>query len=375
MAERIFQVALAHPEDERDSFIQHAAGGDADLLADLTMLLDGYREEGGDAAAATLGGATTSRMDLAIVPSEEPGATIDHFRLVRLVGEGGMGTVWEAQQTGTVKRTVALKVIKLGMDTREVVARFERERQTLALMKHPNISQVFEAGATQMGRPYFAMEFVDGDPITDYCDRERLDVHQRLRLFMDVCGAVQHAHQKGVIHRDIKPSNILISGGLAKVIDFGVAKATRSGPMPGETLHTQQSQILGTPAYMSPEQAGGSNEDIDTRTDIYSLGALLYELLTGATPVDARRISRASPAELERILQNEIPVRPSIRLATSEASKIPPHFVRGDLDWITMKCLAKDRKDRYATANALVSDLERHLRNEPVSAAAPTPWY
>ncbi|MEZ5326846.1 MAG: protein kinase [Verrucomicrobiales bacterium] len=376
VAERIFQVALAHPEDERDSYIQHATRGDAELMEDVFMLLEGYREEGGDEATATLGAATSSRMDLAIIPGEEPGTVIDHFRLIRLVGEGGMGSVWEAQQTGTVKRTVALKVLKLGMDTREVVARFERERQTLALMRHPNIAQVFEAGATQTGRPYFAMEFVDGEPITDYCDRNRLNIQERLHLFMRVCGAVQHAHQKGVIHRDIKPSNILVMNGLPKVIDFGVAKATRSGPLPGTTLHTRQSQILGTPAYMSPEQAGGNNEDIDTRTDIYALGALLYELLTGTTPVDAKKISRASPAELERILKDEIPTRPSNRLATTGGTtRIPAHLVRGDLDWITMRCLAKDRTERYITANALVSDIGRHLRNEPVSAAAPTPWY
>ncbi|MGK0188154.1 MAG: WD40 repeat protein [Verrucomicrobiales bacterium] len=375
-AERIFQLALSQADEERAAFVKNATGGVQHLLTDVELLLEGYRKEGGDSADATLGDAKSSRMDLAAIQIEEPGTEIDHFRLVRLVGEGGMGTVWEAQQTGTVKRVVALKVIKLGMDTREVVARFERERQTLALMKHPGIAQVFEVGATQLGRPYFAMEFVSGKPITDYCDDVRMDIRGRLHIFADVCAAVQHAHQKGVIHRDLKPTNILVVDGQAKVIDFGVAKATRGDFSTGDSLHTQSSQILGTPAYMSPEQASGDNEDIDTRTDIYSLGALLYELLTGRTPFDAKHISQASAAELERILKVETPVRPSVRLKeNNDSTRIPSSAVRGDLDWITMQCLAKDRKDRYSTANALGTDIGRHLCNEPVTAAAPSPLY
>ena len=263
-AERIFQLALSHPHEERHAFISSACGNDLALLEDVKLLVTGYEEEGGDAAAPTLGGATTSRVDLAIAAAEEPGTEINHFRLVRLIGEGGMGSVWEAQQLGSVRRRVALKVIKLGMDTRDVVARFERERQALALMEHPNIAQVFEAGATKLGRPYFAMELVDGKPVTSYCSAKRLGIRERLPLFIDICAAVQHAHQKGVIHRDLKPTNILVANDRPKVIDFGVAKATQGDAVTANPLQTQHSQVLGTPAYMSPEQAAGNNASIDT---------------------------------------------------------------------------------------------------------------
>jgi serine/threonine protein kinase/WD40 repeat protein len=324
--------------------------------------------------------------------TEKPGDRIGPYKLLEQIGEGGCGVVFAAQQEQPVRRRVALKVIKVGMDTRQVVARFEAERQALALMDHPNIAKVFEAGATETGRPYFVMELVKGIPITRYCDENKLATKERLTLFIQVCQAIQHAHQKGIIHRDIKPSNILVADHdgvpVPKVIDFGIAKATTDQPLTDKTLYTAIEQFIGTPAYMSPEQAKLSGLDIDTRSDIYSLGVLLYELLTGRTPFDPKRLIEGGLDEIRRIIREEDPPRPSTRLSTLDAAEQtavaarrqsePPKLrglIRGDLDWIVMKTLEKDRNRRYETANGLASDLQRHLKNEPVVARPPSKLY
>ena len=316
---------------------------------------------------------------------------IGAYKLREKIGEGGCGVVYVAEQEEPVRRKVALKVIKLGMDTRSVVARFEAERQALALMDHPNIAKVLEAGATETGRPYFVMELVRGLRITEYCDRNHLSTRERLDLFIQVCRAVQHAHQKGIIHRDLKPSNILVTvnDGVAvpKVIDFGIAKATE-GRLTDKTVYTELHHFLGTPAYMSPEQAELTSVDIDTRSDIYSLGVLLYELLTGGTPFDQQELLKAGLDAMRQTIRTKEPPRPSTRLSTLGAADMagiaqarrsePPkliHLLRGDLDWIVMKCLEKDRARRYETANGLARDLERHLDNEPVVARPPSTAY
>jgi eukaryotic-like serine/threonine-protein kinase len=319
---------------------------------------------------------------------KEGGGRVGRYKLLQQIGEGGCGVVYLAEQEEPVRRRVAVKIIKLGMDTRQVVARFEAERQALAMMDHPNIARVLDAGATETGRPYFVMELVGGTKITEYCDQHRLSTGERLKLFIQVCHAIQHAHQKGVIHRDIKPSNILVTlhddAPVPKVIDFGIAKAIQH-PLTDKTLYTCFEQFLGTPAYTSPEQAGQSGLDVDTRSDIYSLGVLLYELLTGYTPFDPRQSAKAGMDEVLRRIRDEEPLRPSTRLGTLGRSEltttaqcrrlVPPRLIsllRGDLDWIVMKCLEKDRTRRYATANALALDLERHLTHQPVTAAAPS---
>jgi tetratricopeptide (TPR) repeat protein len=324
-------------------------------------------------------------------PAEHPGQMVGRYRLLQLIGEGGFGSVWMAEQREPVKRRVALKIIKLGMDTRQVIARFEAERQALAMMDHPNIARVFDAGATEAGRPYFVMELVRGVQVLEYCDSDRLDTSARLRLFVLVCQAIQHAHQKGIIHRDIKPGNVLVTlhdgVPVPKVIDFGIAKATNQ-ELTSRTLFTEHRQLVGTPAYMSPEQAEMSGLDIDTRSDIYSLGVLLYELLTGTTPFAASDLASRGFAEMMRIIREETPVRPSTRLSalgatavrTAELRRVADPrrlglIIRGDLDWIVMKCLEKDRTRRYATANSLAADIERHLRNEPVEAGPPSAAY
>jgi serine/threonine protein kinase/WD40 repeat protein len=323
--------------------------------------------------------------------AEQPGDKIGHFKLLQQIGEGGCGVVYMAEQEEPVRRRVALKVIKLGMDTKSVIARFEAERQALALMDHPNIARVYDAGATTTGRPYFVMELVRGIKMTDFCDENEVPTEERLKLFIQVCQAIQHAHQKGIIHRDIKPSNILITvnDGLAvpKVIDFGIAKATQ-GRLTDQTLFTAFEQFLGTPAYMSPEQAVMTSLDIDTRSDIYSLGVLLYELLTSKTPFEQRELLAAGLDEMRRTIREKEPPKPSTCLSamtkdelTTTASRRqiePPkliHTVRGDLDWIVMKCLAKDRTRRYETANGLARDIERHLNCEPVVARPPSRLY
>jgi tetratricopeptide (TPR) repeat protein len=303
------------------------------------------------------------------------------------IGEGGMGLVFVAEQQQPVRRKVALKVIKPGMDTRQVIARFEAERQALALMDHPNIAKVLDGGETDSGRPYFVMELVKGVPITEYCDQNQVTVRDRLELFLHVCRAVQHAHQKGIIHRDIKPSNVLIMSQdgtpLVKVIDFGVARQQ----LTEKTIYTQFTQLVGTPLYMSPEQAGQSGMDVDTRTDIYSLGVLLYELLTGSTPFDKDRLKEADYDEIRRIIREEEPPKPSTRVSTlgQAASTVATQrqsdpnqlgrMIRGELDWIVMKCLEKDRNRRYDTASALAADLQRYLHDEPVLACPPSAWY
>jgi hypothetical protein len=323
--------------------------------------------------------------------TEKPGDSIGHYKLLQRIGEGGCGVVYVAEQTEPMRRRVALKIIKLGMDTRQIVGRFEAERQALALMDHPNIAKVLDAGATESGRPFFVMELVRGIKITEYCDQHKMAPADRLRLFVQVCHAIQHAHQKGIIHRDIKPSNILVTlhdgVPVPKVIDFGIAKATQ-GELTDKTVYTQFQQFIGTPAYMSPEQAEMSGLDMDTRSDIYSLGVLLYELLTGRTPFDQKQLLEAGLDGMRRIIRETEPVRPSTRISslqaedrTSTASHCQTeaprlvHLLRGDLDWVVMKCLEKDRTRRYETANALVMDLRRYLGGEPVIARPPSNWY
>jgi WD40 repeat protein/serine/threonine protein kinase len=322
---------------------------------------------------------------------EEAEDRIHNYKLLQQIGEGGCGVVYMAEQQEPVRRRVALKVIKLGMDTKNVIARFEAEQQAMALMDHPNIAKVFDAGATRSGRPFFVMELVDGVKITEFCDQNRLSTEARLNLFVEVCHAIQHAHQKGVIHRDIKPSNIIVSlnAGVAwpKVIDFGIAKATEQR-LTDKTLFTAAEQFIGTPAYMSPEQAGLSASGIDTRSDIYSLGVLLYELLTGRTPFDAKFLRQSQVDDIRRLIREQDPVQPSTRLSTLmekdltatahhrqiEAPKLIS-LVRGDLDWIVMKALEKDRARRYETANGLALDIQRFLHDEPIAARPPSKLY
>jgi serine/threonine protein kinase/tetratricopeptide (TPR) repeat protein len=322
-------------------------------------------------------------------PGERAGGRIAQYRLLARIGEGGFGSVFEADQEHPVRRRVALKLIKVGMDTHQVIARFEAERQALAMMDHPHIARVLDAGATETGRPFFVMELVRGEPLTTYCDRNNLPIADRLQLFEQVCSAVQHAHSKGIIHRDLKPSNVLVSTEgdvpFAKVIDFGIAKAT-SARLTDRTLLTVQHQMIGTPLYMSPEQAEG-NTDIDTRSDIYSLGVILYELLTGTTPFESSSINAVPIAEIQRIIREVDPPRPSIRLSQqtetlaaiashrhSDSGKLP-RIVRGELDWIVMKAIEKDRKRRYETASALSVDIRRYLGGQPIVAAPPSVTY
>jgi WD40 repeat protein/serine/threonine protein kinase len=366
---------------ERAACLTQACGNDAALrerveamLRDATWAAEFF---GPEPAGATV--------------TEGPGTVIGRYKLLQKIGEGGMGVVYMAEQREPVIRKVALKIIKLGMDTRQVVARFEAERQALALMDHPNIAKVLDGGATESGRSYFVMDLVPGLPITQFCDEANLPTRERLELFLEVCSAVQHAHQKGIIHRDLKPSNILVTlhgdKPVPKVIDFGVAKAT-AGRLTEKTLFTQFQQFIGTPAYMSPEQASLSGLDVDTRSDIYALGVLLYELLTGRTPFDGKELLKAGLDEMRRTIREKEPPRPSNRISTLHGEDLtttakqrrtdPPkliHLVRGDLDWIVMKALEKDRARRYETANGLAADIKRHLNDEPIVARPPSTVY
>jgi serine/threonine protein kinase/tetratricopeptide (TPR) repeat protein len=385
-ARSTFLAALEHASQQWPALLDEACGDNGPLRKRVEELLYAHRQIGsihGDGA-----GAVAKTIDEPI--TERPGTVIGPYKLMELIGEGGMGLVYVAEQQKPLRRKVALKVIKPGMDTRQVVARFEAERQALAIMDHPNIAKVHDGGATASGRPYFVMELVKGAPITQFCDQSQLSPRQPLELFIHVCHAVQHAHQKGIIHRDLKPSNILVvmhdATPVVKVIDFGVAKALGQ-ELTDKTLYTGFAQMLGTPLYMSPEQAGQSGLDIDTRSDIYSLGVLLYELITGTTPFTKERFREAGYDEICRIIREEEPPKPSTRISTlgqaestvstqrrSEARQLSRLF-RGELDWIVMKALEKDRNRRYETADGLARDLERYLHDEPVTACPPSALY
>jgi len=412
--EALFTIALAKPASERAAFLDRECGDDKTLRQRLESLLaahaakDSFLEP--DAPQPNREPLKTIKLEM---PDDEPpdeavGQTLGRYKLLERVGEGGCGVVYVAEQTEPVRRRVALKVIKLGMDTKQVVARFEAERQALAMMDHPNIAKVLDAGTTDVGRPYFVMELVRGIKITDYCDQANLTTKERLDLFIKVCQAIQHAHQKGIIHRDIKPSNILVTlhdgVPVPKVIDFGIAKATE-GRLTDATVYTQLHQFIGTPAYMSPEQAEMSGLDIDTRSDIYSLGVLLYELLAGSTPFDPKELMASGIDAMRKTIREKEPVRPSTKLSqtlvaanvsslisstaerptTEEEVRADSRrllrlretitLLKGDLDWIVMKCLEKDRTRRYETANGLAADITRHLTNEPVVARPPSTGY
>jgi serine/threonine protein kinase/Flp pilus assembly protein TadD len=385
-AKAIFLQALEfQTPEELDRFLDDACCGNADLRARAEELLQAHKDAGN-----FLGGPRSLDATLDEPVAEGPGTVIGPYKLMEQIGEGGMGLVFVAEQQQPVRRKVALKVIKPGMDTRQIVARFEAERQALAMMDHPNIAKVLDGGETAGGRPYFVMELVKGVPITDYCDQNQVSIRQRLELFVSVCQAVQHAHQKGIIHRDLKPSNVLVMSHdgtpVVKVIDFGVAKAMDKR-LTDKTIYTQLSQMVGTPLYMSPEQAGQSGLDVDTRSDIYSLGVLLYELLTGTTPFDREHLREASYDEIRRVIREEEPPRPSTRISTlgkaattistqrqSEPKRLS-QLIRGELDWIVMKALEKDRSRRYETANDLARDIQRYLADEPVQACPPSAWY
>jgi serine/threonine protein kinase len=390
--EALFALALGKPETERAAWLDRECADDAQLRARLEALLAAHDEQGGPLGVEPEALPSSLRLDLSgLPPAEGVGQTIGRYKLLEKLGEGGCGIVYVAEQTEPVRRRVALKVIKLGMDTKEVIARFEAERQALALMDHPNIARVLDAGATETGRPFFVMELVRGIKLTQYCDQNKLSTHERLELFVKVCQAIQHAHQKGIIHRDVKPSNILVTlhdgVPVPKVIDFGIAKAIE-GRLTDATVYTQFHHFIGTPAYMSPEQAEMSGLDIDTRSDIYSLGVLLYELLTGRTPFDGRELLSMGMDAMRKTIREEEPSRPSLKLATLEATELTTaaqrrssdaprliHLLQGDLDWIVMKCLEKDRTRRYETANGLAADVRRHKNDEPVVARPPSAAY
>ncbi len=374
--------------DEREAHLKKACADRPDLLNRVRSLLEASEIDDDFLETPAL----DSGMDIdGSGVTEGPGAIIGRYKLLERIGEGGMAVVYMAEQETPVRRKVALKIIKLGMDTKGVIARFEAERQALAMMDHPGIAKVFDGGATETGRPYFVMELVRGVPITEYCDEHKLSTQDRLGLFIQVCQAIQHAHQKGIIHRDIKPSNILVTlrdgVPIPKVIDFGVAKATEQR-LTDKTLFTQFQAFIGTPAYMSPEQALMGGLDVDTRADIYALGVLLYELLTGRTPFEPKDLMRTGLDECRRTIREREPARPSTRVATligdeltttAERRQIESarlvHLLRADLDWIVLKCLEKDRTRRYESASGLAMDIERYLDGEPVLARPPSTLY
>jgi serine/threonine protein kinase len=400
--EAIFEAALALPASERAAYLDRTCGGKAGLRELVEALLEAHEEAdefleqpapGVELSPAAGPRSQPAGSETTASSIEKPGDRIGRYKLLQQIGEGGCGVVYMAEQEEPVRRKVALKVIKLGMETKQVIARFEAERQALALMDHPNIAKVLDAGSTETGRPYFVMELVRGIKITDYCDQTNLPTRERLALFVQVCQAIQHAHQKGIIHRDIKPSNILVTvsdpgaPGCPKVIDFGIAKATE-GRLTDKTLFTAFEQFMGTPAYMSPEQAMMTSLDIDTRSDIYSLGVLLYELMTGTTPFDQKELLASGLDAMRRTILEKDPARPSTRLNTMleneltmvagrrnvEATKLKS-LIRGDLDWIVMRAMEKDRTRRYETANGLAMDIQRHMNCEPVVASPPSRLY
>jgi serine/threonine protein kinase/tetratricopeptide (TPR) repeat protein len=405
--EDVFHKARLLDPPSRAGYLDEACGDDLDLRAEVESLLahsenkteridlspsgEGFRAVFVDRSPeqAEEDGETLVERG---PPAEGPGTRIGSYKILQEIGEGGFGVVYMAEQQEPVRRKVALKIIKLGMDTKQVIARFEAERQALALMDHPNIAKVLEAGATETGRPYFVMELVKGIPIVQYCDTNKLTTRERIDLFLQVCSAVQHAHQKGIIHRDLKPSNVLVTLHDAKpvpmVIDFGIAKAT-SQRLTEKTLFTEFRQLIGTPEYMSPDQAEISGLDVDTRSDIYSLGVILYELLTGTTPFDAETLRKAAYGEIQRIIREVEPPKPSTRMETlatqGSGQAIARHrqaepaalsrIIRGDLDWIVMKAMEKDRTRRYQTAGEMAADLRRYLASEPVAAGPPSVVY
>jgi eukaryotic-like serine/threonine-protein kinase len=386
--ESLFAAAISLPPGERGEYLEKECTGDSALRDQVLALLRAH-DRAGHVIDRPVNGDPDQTAGYAPA-SEQPGTIIaGRYKLLEEIGQGGMGTVWAAEQTTPVRRKVALKLIRAGMDSRSVLARFEAERQALALMDHPNIAKVLDGGLTESGRPYFVMEYVKGVPITDYCDATRLSVEERLNLFVQVCSALQHAHQKGIIHRDLKPSNILVAPyddkPVPKVIDFGLAKAMHQS-LTEKTLYTAHEMVLGTPLYMSPEQAQLNNLDVDTRADIYSLGVLLYELLTGTTPIERKRFKEAAWDEVRRMIREEEPPRPSLRLSSTDTLPSLATFrhtepaklkklVRGELDWIVMKALEKDRTRRYETASGFARDIQRYLDDEVVEARPPSPGY
>jgi eukaryotic-like serine/threonine-protein kinase len=386
--ESLFAAAVALEPEERGAYLERECAGDPALRDRLLALLKAH-DRAGHVIDQPLNGDSDQTAGYAPT-SEERGTIIaGRYKLLEEIGQGGMGTVWAAEQTSPVRRKVALKLIKTGMDSRAVLARFEAERQALAVMDHPNIAKVLDGGLTESGRPFFVMDYVKGVPITDYCDATRLSVEERLNLFVQVCSALQHAHQKGIIHRDLKPSNILVAPyddkPVPKVIDFGLAKAMHQS-LTEKTLYTAHGTVLGTPLYMSPEQAQLNNLDVDTRSDIYSLGVLLYELLTGTTPIERKRFTEAAWDEIRRMIREEEPPRPSIRLSSTDTLPSLAIFrhtepatlkklVRGEIDWIVMKALEKDRTRWYETASGLARDIQRYLDDEVVEARPPSPGY